>query len=209
MIQLIRKPKEKPKIRKCFKSAGYSVKRKLRLSTLTGVAGFLRRIRGTELVRLWRKGRDVVGWRSTGLRSALRHIWNKHGRIYNPRSISPHEMSSRTLWEKDWRGRDRVETPELILSELNCDFVQKFITALSHSSQCTESQVYWSGANWHSRCWPLNCDSWCTVSVELKIKRQEATTKQIIEGWHNHKHNCLSQYQRNWPTWPEDQQRKK
>ena len=98
-------------------------------------------------------------------------------------------MSSRTLWEKDWRGRDRVETPELILSELNCDFVRKFITALSHSSQCTESQVYWSGANWHSRCWPLNCDSWCTVSVELKIKRQEATTKQIIEGWHNHKHN--------------------
>ena len=147
MIQLIRKPKEKPKIRKCFKSTGYSVKRKLSLPTLTGVAGFLRRIRSTELVHLWRKGRDVVGWRSTGLRSALRHICNKHGRIYSPRSISPHEMSSRTLWEKDWRGRDRVKTPELILSELNCDFVQKFITALSHSSHCTESQVYWSGAN--------------------------------------------------------------
>ena len=48
---------------------------------------------------------------------------------------------------KDWRGPDRVETPELTLSELNCDFVRKFITALSHSSQCTESQGYWSGAD--------------------------------------------------------------
>ena len=46
------------------------------------------------------KGRDFVRWRSTGLRGALRHIWNKHGRIDNPRSISLHELSSRTLWER-------------------------------------------------------------------------------------------------------------
>ena len=48
---------------------------------------------------------------------------------------------------KDWRGRDRVETPQLILFELNCNFVRRFITALSHSSQCTEYPGYWSGAD--------------------------------------------------------------